>query len=179
MKKIVSIILALVMCFCLVAALASCGESAYDIAVKNGFEGTEQEWLESLKGDAGKNGADAVAPTIEISKDGYWVINGDKTNIKATGINGTNGSMGADGREVEFRKGTTHIQWRYKGESDSAWKDLISISELQGVAGSNGTNGTNGEDGKDGREVVFRTGETHIQWKYKNEADTEIGRAHV
>lgn len=26
------------------------GSSAYEIAVKNGFEGTEQEWLESLKG---------------------------------------------------------------------------------------------------------------------------------
>lgn len=27
--------------------------NAYDIAVKNGFEGTEQEWLASLHGDAG------------------------------------------------------------------------------------------------------------------------------
>ena len=29
------------------------GSSAYEIALKNGFEGTEQEWLESLKGDPG------------------------------------------------------------------------------------------------------------------------------
>ena len=173
MKKIISIILALVMCFFAVAALASCGESAYDIAVKNGFKGTEEQWLQSLKGDAGAKGEDAAAPTIEIDKDGYWVINGVKTDVKATGDAGDKGSEGADGREVEFRKGTTHIQWRYKGEADSAWKDLISIKELQGAAGSNGSNGTNGEDGKDGREVVFRTGETHIQWKYKNEADTE------
>lgn len=28
------------------------GLTAYQVAVKNGFEGTEQEWLESLKGDA-------------------------------------------------------------------------------------------------------------------------------
>ena len=27
------------------------GYSAYDIAVQNGFDGTEEEWLESLKGD--------------------------------------------------------------------------------------------------------------------------------
>ena len=27
------------------------GKSAYEIAVEHGFEGTEQEWLESLKGD--------------------------------------------------------------------------------------------------------------------------------
>lgn len=29
------------------------GDSAYEIAVKNGFEGTEVEWLASLKGDVG------------------------------------------------------------------------------------------------------------------------------
>lgn len=31
------------------------GKSAYEIAVDNGFEGTEEEWLESLKGDAGES----------------------------------------------------------------------------------------------------------------------------
>lgn len=37
-------------------AFASCGgQSAYDIAVKNGFIGTEAEWLESLKGDNGSS----------------------------------------------------------------------------------------------------------------------------
>lgn len=28
------------------------GASAYEIALKNGFEGTEQEWLESLRAEA-------------------------------------------------------------------------------------------------------------------------------
>lgn len=32
------------------------GQSAYELAVKNGFEGSEQEWLESLKGEPGKKG---------------------------------------------------------------------------------------------------------------------------
>ena len=32
------------------------GESAYEIALANGFEGTETEWLESLKGADGSNG---------------------------------------------------------------------------------------------------------------------------
>lgn len=32
------------------------GESAYEIAVDNGFTGTEQEWLASLKGPPGKDG---------------------------------------------------------------------------------------------------------------------------
>ena len=32
------------------------GKSAFDIAVENGFIGNETEWLESLKGDSGKEG---------------------------------------------------------------------------------------------------------------------------
>ncbi|MBQ5926856.1 MAG: trypsin-like peptidase domain-containing protein [Clostridia bacterium] len=38
------------------------GKSAYEIAVENGFQGTEQEWLLSLQG---KNGQDGKNPTIE------------------------------------------------------------------------------------------------------------------
>ena len=37
----------------LVRAIADDGESAYAIAVRNGFVGTEGEWLNSLKGEAG------------------------------------------------------------------------------------------------------------------------------
>lgn len=44
------------------------GESAYDIAKKNGFEGTEQEWLESLKSKV------EIATEDEISK----IIAGEK-----------------------------------------------------------------------------------------------------
>jgi hypothetical protein len=32
------------------------GLSAYEVAKKNGFTGTEQEWLESLKGPEGPKG---------------------------------------------------------------------------------------------------------------------------
>ena len=32
------------------------GESAYNTAVKNGFVGTEAEWIESLKGEKGEIG---------------------------------------------------------------------------------------------------------------------------
>lgn len=49
-KKTISAVLSSLLVCC---ALCSCGESAYDIAVKNGFEGSEQEWLESLKGEKG------------------------------------------------------------------------------------------------------------------------------
>lgn len=39
-------------------ASGSDGKSAYEIAVDNGFEGSEQEWLNSLKGPQGPAGND-------------------------------------------------------------------------------------------------------------------------
>lgn len=41
--------------------------SAYDIAVENGFEGTETEWLESLKGDKGDKGDSGETINITFS----------------------------------------------------------------------------------------------------------------
>ena len=50
------IIILIVPCIFLCSACSiSFGKSAYDIAVDNGFVGTEQEWLESLKGESGSN----------------------------------------------------------------------------------------------------------------------------
>ena len=54
MKQRLSLLLVLLITLCLFSLLlSSCGKepaSAYDIAVKNGFVGTEEEWLASLKG---------------------------------------------------------------------------------------------------------------------------------
>ncbi len=41
------------------------GKSAYEVAVDNGFIGTEQEWLESLKGKDGKDGVNSTSGTGE------------------------------------------------------------------------------------------------------------------
>ena len=55
------------------------GKSAYEIAVENGFEGTEQEWLESLVGQAAGFGtptasattlASGEQPTVNVSASG-------------------------------------------------------------------------------------------------------------
>ena len=56
MKKILIFISVLFIAF----GMSSCmmetaGKSAYDIAVENGFKGTETEWLESLKGKDGES----------------------------------------------------------------------------------------------------------------------------
>ena len=46
----------------------------------------------------GKNG---ITPTISISEDGYWVINGEKTDVRAEGKDGQNGTN-ADGSSASY-----------------------------------------------------------------------------
>ena len=50
------------------------GQSAYGLAVENGFKGTEQEWLESLRGKDGADGKDGVGIT-------NFYLNNDKEMI--------------------------------------------------------------------------------------------------
>ncbi len=73
MKKFGKILLSIVICLCVMFTLSACdglsgqivvnknGKSAYEIAVDNGFEGSEQEWLASLKGDKGDKGQDGTS----------------------------------------------------------------------------------------------------------------------
>lgn len=43
------------------------GKSAYEVAVDNGFTGTEQEWLESLKGRDGVNGTSGTGEPVSMN----------------------------------------------------------------------------------------------------------------
>lgn len=49
------------------------GYSAYEIAVKHGFKGTEEEWLKSLKGEKGDTGT--LESHTEVDALGHRVIN--------------------------------------------------------------------------------------------------------
>ena len=49
------------------------GKSAYQIAVDNGFQGTEQEWLLSLRGES-----------PYIGKNGNWFVGTLDTGVSAT-----------------------------------------------------------------------------------------------
>lgn len=68
MKKIrVTLLLIFSMVFCFGLASCSEGKSAYDIAVANGYTGTETEWLASLQGTSGTDGTNGTnATTITI-----------------------------------------------------------------------------------------------------------------
>ena len=77
------------------------GKSAYEVAVENGFSGTETEWLASLKGAtgapgaAGKDGTDGKTPYV--GDNGNWYIGADDTGKPSRGAKGEPGSPGAKG----------------------------------------------------------------------------------
>ena len=74
------------------------------------------------------------APTIHISEDGYWVINGEKTNILAQGEKGDKGDTGAQGAQGE------------KGDKgDAGEKGDKGDQGIQGIQGEKGDKGDKGD----------------------------------
>ncbi len=64
MKKIAKAMITVALVGATVLGVSACNESAYDIAVKNGFIGTETEWLDSLRGENGKDGQSVDAQAL-------------------------------------------------------------------------------------------------------------------
>ena len=122
MKKLLLIVLSILTCFCMAIGLTACSK------------------------DGQSN-----APTIEIGSDGYWYINGTKTDYKANGEKGEQGEKGDKGD-----KGDSGEQGE-KGDSGEKGSDGVNGSDgkdgkdgVDGVNGSDGKDGINGSDGKDG-----------------------------
>ena len=88
------------------------GASAYEIAVAHGFEGSEAEWLESLKGEQGPAG-----------EQGPKGDKGDKGDTGAQGLPGENGKDGSDGYTP--KRGTDYWTETDKAEIKSYVDDAI------------------------------------------------------
>ena len=105
------------------------GYSAYEIAVDNGFEGTEQEWLESLIGKG-----------LEFEWKGTQLgvrVEGE-TEYKYVDLKG---QAGENGKNLEFNWKGTELGVRVHGQADYQYVNL------KGEKGNPGQNGTNGADG--------------------------------
>jgi hypothetical protein len=76
------------------------GESAYEVAVRNGFNGTEQDWLESLaNGPIGATGPQGpVGPEGPVGPGGPRGVTGNQGPQGAQGPTGQNGIEGPRGQ---------------------------------------------------------------------------------
>ena len=73
------------------------GKSAYEIAVENGFEGSEEEWLESLKGEKGIQGEKGEKG--DKGDKGDKGVKGDTGDQGIQGIQGIQGAQGIQGEQ--------------------------------------------------------------------------------
>ncbi|MGN1082889.1 MAG: hypothetical protein ACI4SJ_05020, partial [Candidatus Avispirillum sp.] len=146
-KKILCVILALLLCVGISFLVANIvhrnskgaqtnienGLSAYELAVKNGFDGSVQEWLSSLDGKS----------AYDIAKEGGYTGTEDEW---ASALADMASRDAASVKTASFSE---------KGEllitlSDGTVLNLGKAVGTDGKDGTNGINGTNGVDGKDG-----------------------------
>jgi hypothetical protein len=94
------------------------GESAYEIAVRLGFAGTEDEWMVSLQGEKGEQGTDGTSATVTVgtTTTGDAGSNASVTNsgtasaavfdfIIPKGEKGDQGEKGNDGTSIQIQQG--------------------------------------------------------------------------
>ncbi|MBG0839010.1 hypothetical protein [Ectopseudomonas toyotomiensis] len=131
------------------------GESAYQIAVNNGFVGTEAEWLEALAGADGTNGTDGAdglsitGATIDVN--GHLLLTLSNSTVLDAGyvvgpagedgVDGTDGTNGTDGRGIASMAidGSNHLIITY---TDSTTEDAGLIPGSGGSAVWGGIGGT-------------------------------------
>ena len=120
------------------------GDTAYEVAVDNGFNGTEEEWLESLIGKG-----------LEFEWRGTELgvrVEGE-TEYKYVNLKGQTGEAGKDGvngKNLEFTWRGTELGVRVQGQSNYQYVNL------KGEKGDPGQNGTNGADGNGIKDMTFK-----------------------
>lgn len=129
------------------------GKSAYELAVDNGFEGTEQEWFISLTGPQGPKGdpftyEDFTEAQLEALRgpQGPQGIQGEQGHAGQDGSDGADGTNGIDGTDgitpivSVSTSGKTHTVSFSYGNGDSR---NTSFTVTDGDDGQNGADGTN------------------------------------
>ena len=109
------------------------GKSAYEVAVKNGFKGSEKEWLESLRGPEGpkgKTGASAYMAWKTIPGNEEGTVEDFMESLRGeAGPAGEQGPMGPQGPKGEA--------FKYE---DFTPEQLEALRGPQGPAGDSATN---------------------------------------
>ena len=119
------------------------GRSAYEIAVLNGFVGTETQWLLSLVGATGPAGATgAQGLQGPAGNDG---ATGQQGPIGLTGATGPQGIQGPAGND-----GVTGPQGPIGLTGSAGPQGPIGLTGATGPQGPAGANGLNGQDGAQG-----------------------------
>lgn len=148
------------------------GLSAYQVAVAEGYEGTEAEWLTSLVGADGEDGASAYQVAVAEGYTGTeaeWLA----SLVGPRGPEGPQGEQGEAGTGVRIL-GSLPDPDELPGTGNEVGDAYLIDGDLWVWDGSGwgnvgtiqGPTGPEGEPGADGLPVELRTTSTHVQWRY-------------
>lgn len=125
------------------------GKSAYEIAVQNGYDGTESDWLESLKGqkgDTGEPGATgAKGDHGEKGDQGEPGTPGEKGERGEKGEKGDAGTPGKDGVNGKDGKNGTDGYSPTATVTETDAGAVISITDKNGTTTATVKNGVSGD----------------------------------
>ncbi len=113
------------------------GRSAYEVAVDNGFPGSEQEWLDSLKGEQGERGE--TGPQGPAGEDGQDGQDGEDGADGQDGDTGPQGPAGEDGQDGAGNGSTAvagrniEVQDNDDGTQTVSLSDNVELSEQGSV----------------------------------------------
>ena len=131
------------------------GKSAYEIAKENGFDGTEAEWLASLKGATGAAGADGKdgenGKTPYVGDNGNWFVGNDDTGKPSRGAKGEPGATPTLGVEsVETGAPGTDAEVTMIGDAPNHALKFVIPRGDKGAKGDTGSPGAKGDKGAKG-----------------------------
>lgn len=134
------------------------GKSAYEIAKENGFDGTEAEWLASLKGAPGApgtNGKDGEnGETPYVGENGNWYIGADDTGKPSRGAKGEPGRDGVTPtfsiESVETGEPGTDADVTMTGDAPNHGLKFVIPRGNKGDKGDTGSPGAKGDKGEPG-----------------------------
>lgn len=107
------------------AQLNNAGSSAYEIAVQNGYEGSEAQWLASLRGEAGSSGEDATVLRISSSRGNVFKNNMVSTVLMVTIYKGPKTITNRTELVNEYGS-NARLVWRWQRYGESEFYSLVS-----------------------------------------------------
>ena len=109
--------------------------SAYALAVAHGFDGGEEDWLASLKGDTGPAGADGTVAFDSLTPAQRAALKGEKGDKGDKGDTGPAGADGADGASGQPRLGSVSLSAAWTGAA-SPYSQSAAVSGVSLTAAS-------------------------------------------
>ena len=132
------------------------GLSAYQVAVANGYQGTQTQWLQSLVGATGAKGSDGLNGWSPVLK---TVSRGNDAVLQISDWLGGSGTKPTTGQYLS---------------SNGLVSNIANADNIRGLQGENGEKGLQGDKGADGKSISSANFNSDLSFTLTYSDDTFI-----